>query len=304
MTKTVPIPETDAQASQSLPQSTNPAPKMALAAIGQICSTASMSHNLSQCRTVIQRAAEKGAKALFLPEASDYVGSNPDESLSLCQPADKSLFLQGLREEARKHKLPISVGVHEPSESESNRMINSLLWIDARGEISQRYKKLHLFDLEIKGGPVMRESTTVQPGDEILPPFESPVGRLGSAICYDLRFPEIALSLARQKADCILYPSAFAPETGKVHWMPLLQARAIESQAYVIAAAQVGKHNEKRTSYGHSVVISPWGEILTELSGEAEDEPAIGYAEIDFERIRTIRKEMPLLRRTDIYPEV
>lgn len=143
----------------------------------------------------------------------------------------------------------------------------------------------------------MRESTTVEPGPEVLSPFDTVVGRVGSAMCYDLRFPELALSLSRQKADCILYPSAFAPETGKVHWMPLLQARAIESQTYVIAAAQVGKHNEKRSSYGHSCIISPWGEILTELGGEQKDSPTVGFAEIDLERVQTIRREMPLMRR-------
>ena len=257
-----------------------------------------MTHNLAQCRTVIQKAVAKGAKAVFLPEASDYIGGSPDESKSLCKPASQSPFLLGLQEEAKKHKLPISVGVHEPSNDPNGRIKNTLLWINEKGEIAQRYQKIHLFDLEVEGGPSMRESTTIEPGDEILPPFDSPVGKIGSMICFDLRFPEIALSLKRQKADILLYPSAFTPETGKAHWHTLLRARAIECTSYVLAAAQVGAHNEKRTSYGHAVVISPWGEVVAEASGEKKDEPEVLFAEIDFEKLASVRKALPLARRT------
>lgn len=144
----------------------------------------------------------------------------------------------------------------------------------------------------------MKESTIIEPGNEILPPFDSPVGKLGSMICFDLRFPEPALALKRQHADILLYPSAFTPQTGKAHWLPLLRARAIECTSYVIAAAQVGPHNEKRSSYGHSIVISPWGEVLAELGGEKKDEPEVIFAEIDLEKAQKVRRELPLLRRT------
>lgn len=144
----------------------------------------------------------------------------------------------------------------------------------------------------------MKESNTTEPGSEILKPFDTAVGRIGSMICFDLRFPEIALALKRQKADILLYPSAFTVPTGKAHWLPLLRARAIECECYVIAAAQVGNHNEKRVSYGHSIVIDPWGEVLGELGGEKKDEPEVILAEIDFEKLDKIRTQMPLLRRT------
>ncbi|KAK5123187.1 hypothetical protein LTR85_003386 [Meristemomyces frigidus] len=278
---------------------------MALAAVGQITSTSSMAHNLAQCRTVIQKAVAAGAKALFLPEASDYIGGSPDETKSLCKSVGQSPFLKGLQEDAKKHRLPISVGVHEPSDDpNSKRIKNTLLWINEKGEIAHRYQKLHLFDLEIEGGPVMRESAVIEPGNDILAPFDSAVGKIGSMICFDLRFPEIALALKRQKADILLYPSAFTPQTGKAHWLPLLRARAIECESYVIAAAQVGAHNEKRRSYGHSIIINPWGEVLAELSGEQADEPEVIFAKIDMELLAKTRKEMPLLRRTDVYPEV
>lgn len=255
---------------------------------------------------------------MFLPEASDYIGGSQEETISLCKPASESPFLLGLQQEAKKFSLPISVGVHEPSDDpQSHRIKNTLLWINADGEIAQRYQKIHLFDLEIENGPIMRESAIIEPGSEILQPFDTAVGKIGSMICFDLRFPEIALALKRQKADLLLYPSAFTVPTGKAHWLSLLRARAIECECYVIAAAQVGNHSEKRVSYGHSVVIDPvsrvsgklkpmnksnlwckWGEVLAELGGEKKNGPEVIFAEIDFEKLNKIRKQMPLLRRT------
>ncbi|KAF2461002.1 nitrilase [Lineolata rhizophorae] len=275
---------------------------MAIAAVGQICSTASMAHNLSQCRQLVNKAAAIGAKALFLPEASDYIAPSATETVALVQPVTSSEFVLGLQDMARKAKLPVNVGVHEPAQG-GEKVKNTLLWIDESGEIVQRYQKLHLFDVDIKGGPVLKESNSVEKGMSILPPFETPVGRVGLTICFDLRFPEISLALKRQNAQIITYPSAFTIPTGRAHWEPLLRARAIETESYVIAAAQAGRHNEKRASYGHSMIISPWGEILAELDGES-DEPQIATAEIDLRLLEKVRREMPLLRRSDIYPKV
>lgn len=267
--------------------------------VGQICSTNDIEHNLKQCQAVVKKAVDAGAKVVFLPEGADYIGSSPDETQSLCTSAEKSKFLKGLQEEAKKHSIPISVGAHEPSDDpNSKRLKNTLLWIDEQGQISQRYQKLHLFDLDVEGGPKLKESDIMEPGPEILPPFDTAIGKVGSMICFDLRFPEIALSLKRQKADVLLYPSAFTPQTGKVHWHTLLRARAIEAQCFVIAAAQVGAHNQKRSSYGHSIVISPWGEIMAELGEDKKDDPEVLIVDIDLERVKTVRKGMPQARRT------
>jgi predicted amidohydrolase len=161
---------------------------------------------------------------------------------------------------------------------------------------------------------------------EIMPPFDTPLGRVGLSICFDvslvaqippsdgeeliilhatlqLRFPEISLALKRQNAQIVTYPSAFTVPTGQAHWETLLRARAIETQAYVVAAAQAGPHNEKRRSYGHSMIVNPWGEIVAKL-GDEYREPAIATAEIDLNLLQKVRREMPLIRRTDIYPEV
>ncbi|KAL2162517.1 hypothetical protein VTH06DRAFT_7431 [Thermothelomyces fergusii] len=271
-------------------------------AVGQLTSTASMAHNLSQCRILVQKAAQAGAKALFLPEASDYIASSPAETVALVRPVSKSEFVLGLQEEARREKLPIHVGVHEPG-LDPTKVKNTVLWIDERGEIAHRYQKIHMFDVDIKDGPVLKESNSVEPGTEIVPPFDTPLGKVGSTICFDLRFPEISIALKRLGADIITYPSAFTVPTGRAHWEVLLRSRAIETQCYVVAAAQAGRHNEKRVSYGHSMIVDPWGVVLAEL-GDTGGEPEIATAEIDHDLLRKVRTEVPLRRRTDVYPEI
>ncbi|KAL8835293.1 MAG: hypothetical protein Q9170_003379 [Blastenia crenularia] len=262
-----------------------------------------MTHNLSQSRTLVEKAVALGAKALFLPEASDYIAPSASETISLAQPTSTSPFVQGLQSSARDHKLSINVGIHEPTQ-DGKKVKNTLVWIDEFGEIKQRYHKLHLFDVDIPGGPVLKESNSVEKGMELIRPFGTALGNVGMLICFDLRFPEPSLALRRQGANIITYPSAFTVPTGVAHWSTLLRARAIETQSYVVAAAQVGNHNEKRTSYGHSMIISPWGDVVAELGGVEKDEPEIAVGEIDLGRLEKIRKEIPLLRRTDVYPEI
>ncbi|KAL9608823.1 MAG: hypothetical protein Q9167_006358 [Letrouitia subvulpina] len=262
-----------------------------------------MAYNLAQCLPIVRKAAMAGARALFLPEASDYIASTSSETVSLAKSTAASPFVLGLQNAAKENRLPINVGVHEPAQN-GQKVKNTVIWINEEGKITQRYQKIHLFDVDIEGGPVLRESNSVEKGERILPPFETGVGRVGMTICFDLRFPEISLALARQKVQIITYPSAFTVPTGKAHWSTLLRARAIESQSYVVAAAQVGAHNEKRRSYGHSMIVSPWGDVVVELGEELTEEPEMAVANIDLGMAERIKKEMPLLRRTDIYPEV
>lgn len=188
--------------------------------------------------------------------------------------------------------------MHEPTTDGSERVKNTLLWIDEQGEIVQRYQKLHLFDADMKDGPTLKESDWVERGDRIIPPFSTPIGKLGLTICFDLRFPELALALKRMGSQILTYPSAFAVKTGQAHWEPLLRARAIETQTYVLASAQVGSHNDKRASYGHSMIVDPWGKVLAELGGEWTGEPEIATAEVDLEYVERLRREISLQRRT------
>ncbi|MCJ1296762.1 Carbon-nitrogen hydrolase [Xylographa carneopallida] len=275
---------------------------MAIVTVGQLCSTASMAHNLQQCRVIIEKAVSVGSRALFLPEASDYIASSPAETVALVRSTRDSEFVRGLQKEARSADLPINVGIHEPTE-DGTKVKNTLIWIDGNGEIVQRYQKLHLFDVDIEGGPILKESQGVEKGMNILPPFDTPVGRVGLTICFDLRFPEMSLALKRQNCQIITFPSAFTMQTGKAHWDVLLRARAIECQSYVVAAAQVGTHNGKRASYGHSSIISPWGEIVAQAGGVFLG-PEIISADIDLDFVARVQREMPLHRRTDVYPEI
>ncbi|KAK7894570.1 Carbon-nitrogen hydrolase [Exophiala xenobiotica] len=272
-----------------------------------------MAHNLAQCQKLVHKAVQAGAKALFLPEASDYIASSPTESVSLCQDVTKSPFVRGLQQAARENRLSINVGIHEPTDPPSKRIKNTLIWIDKEGDIVHRYQKLHLFDIDLRpDGPRMKESDSVESGSEVVPPYASVLGKIGSLICFDLRFPEPALRLRRLGADVLLYPSAFTVPTGKLHWEILLRARAIETQSWVIAAAQCGRHNEKRVSFGDTIVIKPTGEIVGRLDrvdepkNEKENarQPDLLTVDIDLDSVKEVRRVIPLLRRTDVYPEI
>lgn len=196
---------------------------------------------------------------------------------------------------SRVHNIAINIGIHEPGATE-RRLRNTSLWLED-GQIKHSYRKLHLFDVDIKDGPLLKESDSVEKGQEIISPFETAVGKVGLTICFDLRFPEMGLSLRRQGAQILTYPSAFTVPTGKAHWEVLIRARAIETQSYVVAAAQIGQHNEKRVTYGHSMIIDPWGKIVAHI--EEEDEvPRVAFAEVDLELVEKVRREVPLLRRT------
>lgn len=209
------------------------------------------------------------------------------------------------------------MGIHEPTAPPSQRIKNTLIWIDENGNIKHRYQKLHLFDVDLRsdGGPVIRESDSVEPGVKIVSPIDTCVkglGKMGLMICFDLRFPEISLALKRQGAEVLVYPSAFTVPTGKAHWETLLKARAVECQAWVVAAAQCGRHNDKRVSYGETMVCSPRGDVAGRLervtNAEKEidgmREPDLLLVDLDMEVGRSVRRSMPLLRRTDVYPEV
>ncbi|KAJ4169408.1 Carbon-nitrogen hydrolase [Fusarium falciforme] len=288
---------------------------MTIAAVGQICSTASAKGNLEQCVRLVAKAARGGAKVLFLPEASDYIAPDGQTSLELAEPQQTSPFVKGLQDAAREHSVAVHVGIHHRPEPEPgaavHRILNRALYIGADGAVvdSASYDKLHVFDY---GN--LRESATVRPGPALTPPFDSPVGRIGSLICFDLRFPEPGLLLSQ--------PGPGSPWTGRPAQVPrtgetLLRARAIETQSYVVAAAQVGRHNEKRASWGQSIVADPWGRVVLKLKGvvsDPKDVPEgtaeegavgeIGFVEIDLDGLERVRKEMPLQRRTDVYPEL
>ncbi|KAF9121697.1 Carbon-nitrogen hydrolase [Mortierella sp. 14UC] len=247
-------------------------------------------------------ASQQGAKVVFFPEASDFIGNPPEEALLLAQSLDTSSpspFLKGLCEEAKELGIGCSVGIHEKSPFQG-RLYNTHVLIDPQGLITSSYRKLHLFDVDIAHGPRLIESNTTAPGDIVAPPVSTAVGKIGLGICYDLRFPEMALKLRRMGAEVLTYPSAFTVKTGEAHWEVLLRSRAIETQCYVVAAAQVGQHSEKRASYGHAMIVDPWGKVCAKCDGQEE---GIAVAEVDLATLERIRTEMPVLnhRRDDIF---
>ncbi|XP_072350311.1 deaminated glutathione amidase-like, partial [Scyliorhinus torazame] len=195
-------------------------------------------------------------------------------------------------------------GFHERGHDweRDRRIYNAHILINNLGEIVSVYRKTHLFDVELRGQISLKESNYTIPGSGIEPPVSTPIGKVGLAICYDLRFPEISLALAEAGAEILTYPSAFTVRTGLAHWEPLLRARAIETQSYVVAAAQTGKHNDHRASYGHTMVVDPWGTVAAQCNVGRD----ICYAEINLDYLREIRQDMPVRshRRNDLYANV
>jgi deaminated glutathione amidase len=191
-------------------------------------------------------------------------------------------------------------GIHESvtEGDKDGKIYNCHLIINSNGEVAGVYRKLHLFDVDTPDFK-FRESKIVEKGEGVTKLVQTPLGKIGMLICYDIRFPEPAIWLKTQGAQIITYPSAFAVSTGKAHWDILNRARAIENQCFVISAAQQGKHNEKRSSYGNAIAVSPWGDELTKCTEELD----IKFVEIDLEKIAKVERQMPCFshRRNDIY---
>ena len=249
-------------------------------------------------RNRILKAASAGAKVVFLPESSDFMSETREETLHLTKDLASNIFVQGLKREAEDRRIWISAGVHETSEDPS-RVYNVQILIDDRGNIVQRYRKIHMFDVEMPGVKLL-ESASTMPGDMLETPVQTPLGFLALQTCYDVRFPEAAIALRSLGAEIITYPSAFTVRTGYSHWETLLRARAIETQCYVVAAAQIGKHNSKRESYGHSCIVDPWGTVIAQCN---DKEQAIALADIDLSYLKRVRMAMPVLqhRRESLY---
>ncbi|XP_030560683.1 nitrilase and fragile histidine triad fusion protein NitFhit [Drosophila novamexicana] len=275
----------------------------AVVAVGQMRATNDKACNLRQVEELVARAAASKAKMLFLPECCDFVGENRGETLQLAEPLTGQL-MRKYQELAKCHQMWLSLGgVHElktGSDAENARIYNAHVLVNDRGELAAVYRKLHLFDATTKDIR-LRESDTVAPGERLEKPVATPAGQVGLQICYDLRFAEPALLLRKQGAQLLTYPAAFTYATGKAHWEILLRARAIETQCFVVAAAQQGWHNKKRQSWGHSMIIGPWGNVLADCGGDQE--LAVAIAELELCQLEKLYQSMPCFehRRNDIY---
>ena len=192
---------------------------------------------------------------------------------------------------AQRYQITI-VGGGFPIPVADGKVSNTALMIDANGEELARYEKVHLFDVNLPDGNTYQESKTVKAGVSLPPLFISPdLGKMAMSVCYDVRFPELYRQLSKQGAEILLIPAAFTAYTGKDHWQVLLQARAIENTAYVIAPAQTGNHYARRYSHGHGMIVDPWGIVLS----DAGENPGVAIAEINPSRLEQVRRQMPSL---------
>lgn len=270
--------------------------------IGQMCSTNDKKANMEQVKHLVQKAKTMNVKFLFLPECCDFVGENRKEVLTLSEPLSSSIIPYA--ELAKANQMWLSLGgIHESVldswSQKTDKIYNSHVILDENGEIVTVYRKLHLFDVDTPEFR-FRESDVVSKGPRIVPPIDTPIGKLGLQICYDVRFGESSTILRKLGSEILSYPSAFAYTTGLAHWEILLRARAIENQCFVIAPAQIGFHNSKRRSYGYAMIIDPWGKILSSCD---EKELDVAVAEIKLDKLKTIRSNMPCFehRRNDVY---
>ncbi len=248
---------------------------------------------------IVGEAADKGASMLFTPEMSGVLDGNRERAAgSVVSEADDRV-LATVREAAAKHGIWVHLGSVALRSDNEDRLVNRGFVIDGRGQIRGQYDKIHLFDVDLPTGESWRESASYRGGEKAVVVRDTPVGHLGLAICYDLRFPALFERLSAAGAQAIALPAAFTVPTGQAHWHVLLRARAIEAGLFVIAAAQSGEHEDGRRTFGHSLVVDPWGEILAD-GGEGN---GLVIAEIDLARIEEVRSRIPVLaHRREIGP--
>jgi deaminated glutathione amidase len=249
--------------------------------------------NLDAAVKLIEEAKKAGADYVQTPEMTNLMEVSREKLFSTIAPEDTDICLAALRDLARKLSLYIHVGSLAIKVS-PDKAANRAFLIDPKGEIAARYDKIHMFDVDLANGESYRESRNYRAG-ELAVVTDLPWARFGISVCYDLRFPSLYRALAEAGSSVLTIPSAFTRQTGEAHWHVLLRARAIENGAYVVAAAQGGLHEDGRETYGHSLIVDPWGRIVAEA---AHDEPAVIVAEIEPAQSAAARKKIPNLKNS------
>jgi nitrilase len=267
--------------------------RLRVAAI-QMVSGPEVAPNLAAAGRLLEQAASAGAGLAVLPEFFPIMGLRDTDKIGVREVPGRGPIQEFLAERAQRLGLWIIAGSVPLQASVPDKVRNSCLVYDERGRLRARYDKIHLFGFD-SGRERYVESNTIEAGAETVA-LDSPFGRVGLSICYDLRFPELYRALG--PVDLLTVPSAFTVPTGEAHWEVLLRARAIENQAYVLAPAQGGTHASGRRTYGHSMIIDPWGQVL----GELAEGPGVVVAEIDRERLSAVRTSLPALEHRRLAP--
>jgi predicted amidohydrolase len=259
----------------------------------QLTSRGDVQQNLTTCAKLCGEARDRGAKLALLPENFAFMGMHEREKFAVAETLSDQApgpILSALKDMATQGRLWVIAGGLPEVSADSGKVYNTLVALAPDGTLAATYRKIHLFDVDIPGGAQFKESATVAPG---LSPvvLHTPWAKIGLSICYDLRFPELYRRLVLEGARLLVVPAAFTLHTGKDHWHALLRARAIENVAYVLAAGQFGRANDKRVCYGHSVIVDPWGTILA----EAPDRECVVVADVDLAYQDRLRCELPCL---------
>ena len=256
--------------------------------------------NLANLVQMIVVAANGGAAMVFTPEMSGLLDRDRARARANLTNEINDMVLAGLQQAAAEYGLWLSIGSLALSgERDDGRLVNRGYVIDNSGHIRARYDKLHLFDVDLPTGESWRESARYAPGEGAAL-IQTPIGALGLSICYDLRFPALYTALSDGGAQLLTVPAAFTVPTGEAHWHILLRARAIENAAYVIAAAQTGTHQDGRATFGHSLVVDPWGRVVLDMGAS----PGVGFADIDLNAVETARKQIPVLDHRRPIPHI
>ncbi|MGH1412494.1 MAG: carbon-nitrogen hydrolase family protein [Pelagimonas sp.] len=264
-------------------------------AILQMSSSDDPEANLANVRAMLRAAKDQGAAFALTPEVTNVLSFSRKRQEAVVTPETDDIVLQGMRQEAQDLGLWVLAGsLALRSEPPETRFANRSVLINPQGEIEARYDKIHMFDVQVSAEETYRESAGFAPGDQAVI-ARTDIGDIGLTICYDVRFGYLHRELAKAGAQIITAPAAFSPGTGPAHWQPLLQARAIETGCYVLAPAQTGQHKasigKSRSTYGHSLVISPWGEVLL----DAGTEPGVYCVDIDLAQVDEARRKVPSL---------
>lgn len=260
------------------------------AACVQMRSGVDRTRNIAEASALIEEAARRGAHFIVTPEMTNAVDRNAARLSSSLPAGEEIEEVKAFSAVAADQGVWLLIGSMAIGRGDG-RLANRSFLFGPDGAIAARYDKIHMFDVDLDNGESWKESNVYEPGGKAIV-VETPLAAFGLSICYDLRFPHLYRAMARAGADVLCVPAAFTKQTGRAHWKTLLTARAIECGAYVVAAAQGGVHEDGRETFGHSLIISPWGDILAEARG---DEPCVIIAEIDLGRVRKARRQIPSL---------